>query len=709
MTNTPATRLIPVQQVRAVEGRDGRWCGHITLPGDTSSRHVLIVRHKDELLAVPANCPHEGYSLADSEVDETGNIVCPAHGQLVPMDENNENYRVNEIAGEFFVVPPGSFAEKRPGDAELVRLRQEVISLRQANSALQSQVLNVSEQVEHVLDELSRKSEALQRQSDEQHRLSAFVNRVVDTMDGLLVVLDARGMIRQVNAAGCKALGYTAHELDGQSADMLIDPQQLAVLSVADNGSSYPEGLVLFRRTIGEESMQLEVNLEPRKRPMPQPRFLMRGSPIYDKAGKLEGAVIVGSDVTPLRQREQALIESEKRFRDYSQVSSDFFWQTDASHILFGTAEGTSLSNSPSSPLSAGHHPKEYAPPEDLKSKAIAWQEHLDDIAARRPFRDFECRFRAGSNVIWMSVSGKPVYDVQGVFQGYRGTAKDITERRQMEHELRMHRDHLSEMVEERTLDLLKAKEEAERANRMKSEFIANVSHEFRTPLHAIISFACFGSKRLNEVPLEKLGSYFQRIEESGGRLSRMVNDLLDLAKLEAGHRPPEPKPTDIVGLEESLRRQLDGLIASKSIQVDVQTATDDRMAEVDPDQFSQVILNLLSNAIKFTPNDRCILISFDDVADADAVQFSIADQGPGIPEDELESVFDKFEQSSKTKTGAGGTGLGLAICKEIVDRHKGTVRATNNDDGGATFIVQVPRTFAGDGRAMPKKHAFLF
>ncbi|WP_078120475.1 ATP-binding protein [Thiosocius teredinicola] len=708
MTNTPATRLIPVQQVRAVEGRDDRWCGHVTLPGDSASRHVLIVHHKDELIAVPANCPHEGVSLANSEMDETGKLVCPAHGQLVPMDENNENYRVNEIAGEFFIIPPGSFVEGRSDD-ELVRLRQEVISLRQANTALQSQVLNVSDQVEHVLDELSQKSNALQRQSDEQRRLSAFVNRVVDTMDGLLVVLDARGMVMQVNAAGCKALGYTAQDLEGQSADRLIEPQQLAELSVTGNGSSYPEGLVLFRRTVGEDSMQLEVNLQPKKHPMPHPRFLLRGSPIYDRAGKLEGAVIVGSDVTSLRQREQALIESEKRFRDYSQVSSDFFWQTDESHILFGTAEGTSLTNSASSPLSPGHHPKEFAPPEDLDSKAIPWREHLDDIAAQRPFRDFECRFHAESDLVWMSVSGKPVYDRQGVFQGYRGTAKDITERRQMEDELRMHRDHLSEMVEERTLDLLKAKEEAERANRMKSEFIANVSHEFRTPLHAILSFAGFGNKRLNEAPLEKLGSYFQRIEESGSRLSRMVNDLLDLAKLEAGHQPPDPKPTDIVELEESLRRQLDGLIASKSIQVDVQTATDNRMAEVDPDQFSQVILNLLSNAIKFTPHDSRILIRFDDAADTAALRFSIADQGPGIPEDELESVFDKFEQSSKTKTGAGGTGLGLAICREIVTRHKGTIHASNNEEGGATFIVEVPRATSGEGKVAPKKHAFLF
>lgn len=693
-----ADALIPIERVRAVEGRDDRWCGYVVLPGAPDARHILIVKRDDAMVAVPASCPHEGISLLNSEMDSDGNIVCPAHGQLVSQDDFNMNLRVNEVSGAFFIVPPlDGVSDDTQDNDELLRLRQEVVSLRQANSALQRQVIDVSEQMEQVLDELSAKSRAMQKQSGEQHRLSAFVNRVFDTMESLLVVLDGRGKIMQVNAEGCKVLGYLADELEGRSADDLVNARQLEELSIADNDTCYPQGMVLFRKILVESNLDWEVDLEPKREHLPRPRFLMRGSPIYDKAGKLEGVVIIGSDVTYLREREQALIESEQRFRDYSRVSSDFFWQTDKEHHLLDAVDESraDVTDGPVKPmLPAGQHPSEVAPPEDLDSDLVPWRAHLEDIAARRPFRDFECRLIVDNELVWTSISGTPVYDNQGEFQGYRGTAKDITERRKIAEELRLHRDHLTELVEERTADLVMAKDVAERANRLKSEFIANVSHEFRTPLHAIMSFAEFGRKRLDEAPLEKLGTYFERICESGDRLSRMVNDLLDLAKLEAGHSVPQPEPADVVSLAERLLRQMDGLIVSKQQRVTVEVSTDNRVAEVDAEQMTQVLQNLLSNAIKFAPNDSDIRIDFEDVADASAIRFCVADQGPGIPESELETVFDKFVQSSKTKTGAGGTGLGLAISREIVLHHGGWIHALNNEDGGATFVVQLPRKY---------------
>lgn len=253
----------------------------------------------------------------------------------------------------------------------------------------------------------------------------------------------------------------------------------------------------------------------------------------------------------------------------------------------------------------------------------------------------------------------------------------------------------LEQKVTERTHDLEIAKEIAETANLTKSQFLANMSHELRTPMHAILSFSAFGLEEIDDGNKEDQIKYFNRIKDSGNRLLTLLNNLLDLSKLESGKMEYAMQSNDIKRTLETAIKEVEGLLSKKKLTIQVDDTRAVEQSIFDNNRIMQVLNNLLSNAIKFSPEGGIIRASLETTTMPDfgleGIRIQVKDQGHGIPVGELEAVFDKFVQSSKTRTGAGGTGLGLAICKEIVAGHNGSIWAANNPEGGACFTLLLP------------------
>jgi signal transduction histidine kinase len=285
----------------------------------------------------------------------------------------------------------------------------------------------------------------------------------------------------------------------------------------------------------------------------------------------------------------------------------------------------------------------------------------------------------------------------------FRGKAEEMDRRKAIQletlnEELQKANKNLQKEISERK----KAKEYAEFANNAKSEFLSNISHEIRTPMHQILSYSQFGVDKIDIVNKEKLLYYFSKIGIIGKNLLSLLNDLLDLSKLESGKMDYDMQKKNLKLIVHNVTNEFVSLVNEKGLLLEI--ANSDTLPEIVCDEYKigQVIRNFLSNAIKFTPKDKKIIISIEhselpieqqqtDNKTASVILVNVSDQGIGIPEDELDSIFEKFVQSSNTKTNAGGTGLGLAICREIINAHSGKIWAENNPEGGATFRFMLP------------------
>ena len=264
------------------------------------------------------------------------------------------------------------------------------------------------------------------------------------------------------------------------------------------------------------------------------------------------------------------------------------------------------------------------------------------------------------------------------------------------EAELRSHQESLEEQVRIRTQELADAKNEAVRANEAKSQFLANMSHELRTPMHAIASFTSLSLKRIED---DKIRKYLENIKVSSNRLTGLLNALLDLSKMEAGKIELDVRKSDLAGIAAQCCTEVESLCLEKSLKIEMHSQ-DVCEGEFDPDLISQVIINLLSNAIKFSPVGGIIGLKVEKIPPMEefsgTLELSVSDGGAGIPPEELDKIFEKFEQSSITATKAGGTGLGLSISREIINDHDGLIWAESparGTDHGAEIHFIIPLT----------------
>lgn len=236
--------------------------------------------------------------------------------------------------------------------------------------------------------------------------------------------------------------------------------------------------------------------------------------------------------------------------------------------------------------------------------------------------------------------------------------------------------------------EIERARFTAEEANKAKTEFLENMSHELRTPLHAIMGFSQCGIERGEQLDVKKANVFFNHIYHGGEILLALINDLLDVAKLGGGKVIFNNKPVQIDELVKEVVNEFEILADSKEIKINVEVKNIIKSTNLDEMRMMQVVRNILNNAVKFSKEKDEVTVELEQMDEF--IQLRVYDHGPGIPDDELESIFEKFIQSSRTNTGAGGSGLGLAICRDILNHQNGAIWAENKPEGGAAFIVNL-------------------
>jgi PAS domain S-box-containing protein len=404
-----------------------------------------------------------------------------------------------------------------------------------------------------------------------------------------------------------------------------------------------------------------------------------------------------GSDELEARVEERTLrlYESEERFRDFVEIGSDWLWEMDAdfrySYFSASYAPHSGISTEDAVGRTRAELYLDILP--RLSADEIKqWEKFNQLVKAHQTFRGCETKW-VGSNgeIQYFTTSGKPIFDTDGKFKGYRGVGTNITKRRLAEDALLEAHDKLEQVVDQRTSELLTAKETAEAANQAKSEFLSAMSHELRTPMNSILGFG----EILNTDSIESLSdrqkSFVDHILSSGKHLMELINQVLELNRIEVGKLSInfEGIPANKI-IDESLQ-----LVRIQAHEKDVEILNQNAGEQLpivwtDGTRLTQVLLNLLSNAIKYNHNEGTVTVSCQETP-GQMLRISIADTGIGIPEDKQQYLFTPFERLGREGGEIEGTGIGLTITKQLIELLGGKVGYQSKEDNGSIFWIDVP------------------
>lgn len=381
-------------------------------------------------------------------------------------------------------------------------------------------------------------------------------------------------------------------------------------------------------------------------------------SPFYDENNNIVGILGISRDITHRYLFEKKLMESEERFRQLAENIDGVFYVREGDKITYISPGYEKLFGRKCEEL--------YKNRKDFYS--VVHPDDLDMFIKRDENQNMDETYRiigSDGKIKWIWTRSVMVESHDNKGRRFFGISQDITAIKEAERKLEA----------------------------LRTEFFANLSHEFRTPLNLIFSSLQMLELNLNQKTdndISKIKDYAKIIKQNSFRLLRLINNLIDTTKMDAGHVDFYPENYDIVNYVEGICNSVAGFAEEKGIEVIFDTECEEKIIAFDLDKMERIILNLLSNAIKFNSTQGKIEVMVS--CKEDKIQISIKDTGIGIPKDKLQDVFERFKQINNRLTKISeGSGIGLSLVKSFVELHGGTIEVSSEVEKGTEFIVTLP------------------
>ena len=392
-----------------------------------------------------------------------------------------------------------------------------------------------------------------------------------------------------------------------------------------------------------------------------------------DGRQRVDGAGMVVSDITARKRTERWLRESEERFRTLTEASAAVVWTTNAAGEFEKPQAEWAQFTGQDEEASRGHGFFDAVHPEDRERTAENW---AAAVAAKSSYADEYRLHRTDGEWRHMVVRGVPIFDENEEVREWVGMHADITDRKTAE------------------LELAAAKDAAEAANRAKSVFLANMSHELRTPLSAVIGYSEMMEEEVEDLGHASLLNDLGKIKSNARHLLSLINDVLDLSKIEANRMDTYAEDVDVATLVGEVASTVETLAQQKQNTLEIRLGEGLGSMHTDVVKLRQCLFNLLSNASKFTEAGRITLdVSREGGTSPDAMfTFRVIDTGIGMTPEQLGRLFQRFSQADETTTRKfGGTGLGLAITRAFSRLLGGTIDVESTFGTGTTFTIRLP------------------
>jgi PAS domain S-box-containing protein len=416
--------------------------------------------------------------------------------------------------------------------------------------------------------------------------------------------------------------------------------------------------------------------------------MLARGELVRDESGK--GVMVRGvvMDITERKQAEENLRNSEHGLAEAQRIAHLGNWELDLiNDSLLWSDEIFNIFEIDKEAFGASYEAfLDAIHPEDRERVNHAYTESLTD---RKPYNIIHRLLMKDGRIKYVKEQCESFFDTDGKPIRSVGTVQDITEQKLREDELSRYRDHLEDEVHQRTEELRLARDAAEAANKAKSTFLANMSHELRTPLNAILGFSQMMRQATNLDELQQ--NNLEIINNSGKHLLKLINDVLEIAKIEAGKLQLEIAPFDLHELVREVSDMMRLRAQQKGLQLELDQSSEfPRYIKGDEARLRQILVNLLSNAVKFTEQGGVTIRLRTKNNSHHHLIIEVEDTGPGINETNQKRLFKPFVQLPEGKMQEG-TGLGLAIVHQFVKLMQGDISVDSKPGQGSLFRVDIP------------------